>query len=257
MIEESRTNGIRNNSAQGIVVGTVGTGGAFPTNWENFSAANGIACSILGAGTELGIDYVDIRFQGTANVTSNQRLAFDTQIAAANGQTFAMSAFIRVAGGSLGNVGACFFAHQFRDAGGVSLTTSSGPPFTPTGMLARYGALGTATHVSTAFVEPELNFGVANGQAINVTLRIGWPQQELGLFVTSPIRTTGAAATRAGDVVHARRPVIRSGVLGLCEGDERDQSRRRGQLAETDQSQRRHHQQLRRVFAGKQQRSSG
>ncbi len=68
-------------------------------------------------------------------------------------------------------------------------------------MLARYGALGTATHVSTAFVEPELNFGVANGQAIDVTLRIGWPQQELGLFVTSPIRTTGAAATRAGDVV--------------------------------------------------------
>ncbi len=69
MIEEGRTNGIRNNSAQGIVVGTVGAGGAFPTNWENFSASNGIACSILGAGTELAVDYVDIRFQGTANVT--------------------------------------------------------------------------------------------------------------------------------------------------------------------------------------------
>ena len=201
MIEESRTNGIRNNSAQGIVVGAVGAGGALPTSWDNFSASNGITVAVMGAGSELGVDYVDIRFQGTPNVTGNQRLAFDTQIAAANGQTWAMSAFIKVAGGSLTNVGAWSFAHQFRDAGGASLTASAGPPFTPTAALARYAALGTATHVSTAFVEPELNVGVGNGQAIDVTLRIGWPQQELGLFVTSPIRTAGAAATRAGDVV--------------------------------------------------------
>ena len=201
LLEESRSNGIRNNAAQGIVVGTLGAGGALPTYWDNYSVSNGITVSILGGGSELGVNCVDIRLQGTPSLTTNQRLAFDTQIAAANGQTWAMSAFIKVAGGSLTNVGSCLFAHQFRDGAGVSLTVSTGPPFTPTGTLARYGALGTATHASTALVEPELNIGLVNGQAIDVTFRIGWPQQELGAFVTSPIRTTGAAATRAGDVV--------------------------------------------------------
>ena len=36
---------------------------------------------------------------------------------------------------------------------------------------------------------------------INFTLRIGWPQLELGGWASSPIRTAGATATRAADVV--------------------------------------------------------
>src|SRR5262249_37063800 len=38
------------------------------------------------------------------------------------------------------------------------------------------------------------------------TLRIGWPQLELGSSVTSPIRTTNAAVTRAADVLTVTNP---------------------------------------------------
>jgi hypothetical protein len=48
----------------------------------------------------------------------------------------------------------------------------------------------------------------ASGVAIDYTLRIGWPQIEQGAFATSPIRTTGAAVTRAQDGVVLTTPPI-------------------------------------------------
>ena len=38
------------------------------------------------------------------------------------------------------------------------------------------------------------------GVVVDFTIRIGWPQLELGAFATSPIRTTSAAVTRNTDV---------------------------------------------------------
>jgi len=42
---------------------------------------------------------------------------------------------------------------------------------------------------TTAFVQPLLGLAVTSGQAIDITLRIGWPQIEQGASVTSPIST--------------------------------------------------------------------
>src|ERR1044072_2556096 len=39
LIEEARTNSIRNNSAQGATIGVVGSGGALPTNWNTQNVA--------------------------------------------------------------------------------------------------------------------------------------------------------------------------------------------------------------------------
>ena len=39
------------------------------------------------------------------------------------------------------------------------------------------------------------------GQSVDLTLRIGMPQMELGTFGSSVIRTTSATATRSGDVL--------------------------------------------------------
>jgi hypothetical protein len=57
--------------------------------------------------------------------------------------------------------------------------------------------------------------GVTNGVPVDFTLRIGWPQLELNGptittaaqgFATSPIRTTGAAVTRAADYITMTQP---------------------------------------------------
>lgn len=48
---------------------------------------------------------------------------------------------------------------------------------------------------------PSILFTYSAGVVIDITLRIGWPQLELGAFATSPIRTTSAAVTRAADDV--------------------------------------------------------
>jgi len=198
LIEESRTNGIRNNSMQGAAAGTPGT---LPTNWS-YQSTNGLATQVVGIGTEFGVDYVDLRIFGTPSATGDVRLAFDsnTQIAASNGQTWAQSGFIKMAAGSLANVGQVHFSEQYRDNIGTSLTTAA-INFAPTSTFTRYAGTGLANNAAIAFVEPEFAFGVTTGQAIDVTFRIGWPQLELGNFATSPIRTANAAATRAGDVV--------------------------------------------------------
>jgi hypothetical protein len=211
LVEESRTNGIRNNSMQGAAAGTIGSGGAYPTNWGDQSSTPGLGTtvSIVGTGSELGVDYVDVRWNGTPSATGAVRLAFEalTQIAASNGQTWFQSAFVKIAGGSLANVGQVQFLQQYRNGTGTSLTTGS-VNLVPTSSLTRYSGASQASNPSTAFIEPEFAFAVTNGQAIDVTFRIGWPQAELGAFATSPIRTTNAAATRATDVVSLSNPPV-------------------------------------------------
>ncbi len=63
LIEEARTNSIRNSTMQGVVPGTPGT---LPTNWALNTGASGLSSQIVGSGTESGIPYFDFRFFGTA-----------------------------------------------------------------------------------------------------------------------------------------------------------------------------------------------
>src|SRR5262249_45496815 len=173
LIEEGRTNGIRNNAMQGAAVGRPGT---VPTNWI-YQATNGLSTQVVALGAELGVDYIDLRIFGTPSTTGDVRLAFDgnTQIAASVGQTWAQSEFIKIAAGSLANIGQAHFLEQYRDNVGTSLTTGT-INFTPSSTFTRFAGTGLALHAATAFVVPEFAFGVTNGQPVDVTFRIGWPQ---------------------------------------------------------------------------------
>ncbi len=196
LIEEARTNSIRNSACQGAVVGVVGSGGALPTHWSVF-AANGLATSVAGIGTEDGAPYVDLRLAGTATSTFYV-LSFDSGSAAASaGQAWTGSVYLRRVAGSTANI--TRISNRLGVGGSGAGTVDANPLTIGADRLARFADTATAGAGATS-----VNYGLvltfATGASIDITLRIGLPQLELGAFATSPIITTGAPVTRAADV---------------------------------------------------------
>jgi hypothetical protein len=199
LMEEARTNSIRNNSMTGAAAGTPGT---LPTNWAATTLA-GLSQEIVGTGTEFGLPYIDLRFSGTSSFTF-VRVPFEAAgIIAANNSTLATwtnSLYYRVMGTptNLAGIG----LRQFGlDAGLVITETLSQTNLvTFASSIARLTYTATFTNASTAWARPFIDFAVPNGAAVDFTVRIYAPQFELGTFATSPILTTSAAVARAADV---------------------------------------------------------
>lgn len=196
LIEEARTNSLRNNSMTNAAAGTPGT---FPTNWAAAATASGITRTVVGAGTVNGHPYIDVRYAGTA-VAGDTVVFFDstTAVAAVNATAWTSSAFLALQGGTLANV-TVKQGLRYRAAAGANIGTQIyETAIVPTATLTRYERTGTGSDATIAFVVSSLTLTMASG-AVDVTIRIAAPQLELGAFATSPILTTTATVTRAAD----------------------------------------------------------
>jgi hypothetical protein len=194
LVEPAATNGIRNNSMQGAVTGTPGT---LPTNYEAF--LRGLSQEIVATPIVNGVECLDIRLFGTANLTSAIRFLPElaTQIVASSGQLWTASCYYSlISSPSAPNTQ--IIRIDERTSAGAFLAASSSPL---SNLFNRYSHTRTLNQATTARVSMELQFEVTNGQSYDFTIRIGWPQMEQGSVATSPIRTTSAAVTRNADVI--------------------------------------------------------
>jgi len=123
LIEEARTNSIRNNTGAG------GSAGVLPTNWITSFSIDGLTLTIGAPSTESGISYVDLRLNGTTTTgrTNIALVSFEpsNSVAAASGQAWTNSCYTKLSAGSLTNVTSVGIQLSERDSSGNYLTDST------------------------------------------------------------------------------------------------------------------------------------
>jgi hypothetical protein len=199
---EARTNAIRNNAMTGAIAGTPGT---LPAYWTQ-SNNTGIVPAVVGVGTDKGMDYIDLRLVGTTATGTQNNIILDvaTVIAAATGQTWTASFYYKLAAGSLTNITGVRAVVTGNSSAGATLESNGTPGVSPTANWQRVAATLTMANALTVYADAWVQILCAAAPvAIDITLRVGWPQLEQASFASPPIRTSNTIRnnTATGAVV--------------------------------------------------------
>ncbi|CAH1656826.1 conserved hypothetical protein [Hyphomicrobiales bacterium] len=202
LLEGARTNAIRNSIFRGITPGVIGSGGAWPTNWQN-GGASGLTRTISAPYPYRGMTCIDVRYHGTTTDAGGYPLIFEptSVIAALSGQNWTMSSYLALVGGSMANVSSFRFYIPPQPSGVAAASASITPELTSE--LKRF-AFTFSLVTAITHIQPRFAMNHAVGAAIDFTLRIGLPQLELGAFPSSPIATETGAVERGTE--HLQRP---------------------------------------------------
>jgi len=193
LLEPQRTNSIRNSTMVGAVAGSPGTA---PTNWA--TATSGLTQTIVGIGVESGLQYIDLRFNGTSTGTTVTIQQEGVLTAAASvGQVWTSSIYSKVI--SAPTPPSSYQIRLREGTSGGSFVADGLQTFVPTSSLQRFVYTRTNTGATTAFLQPSIVININSGATYDFTIRIAAPQMELGAYPTTYIPTTTAAVTRIVD----------------------------------------------------------
>ena len=196
LIEEARTNYIRNSTMAGASAGAPGTS---PTYWSIPTASSGLTREITGVGTEDGLPYIDLRMHGTTNGSQTQ-WTLNSAINSVAGEVWTLGMYARLVSGSYGTMSAGFRAVINENGSSGYLAEGAGTAVTLDSQRRYLAVTRTVANASTIAVQPYLKFTPATGQTLDFTIRLYAPQIEKAAFATSFIPTSGTTVSRAADV---------------------------------------------------------
>ena len=186
-----RANMIRNSTFAGGTTGVIGSGGVF-SGLSISTPMTGITSTITGFGTEFSMPYVEIRFNGTPNISSYFNMSFETAVTeAANGQTWTVSYYDRLVAGTTNGVSQYTPQINENTSTNVYVTGGVGTSYVPTSALTRRWYTRTLSGGGTvSSVQPIFTWAGTAGQAIDFTMRFYAPQLEKARYPSTFIPTT-------------------------------------------------------------------
>jgi hypothetical protein len=178
------------------MVGAVaGTPGTLPTNY--LQLGGGGLTRTVSLGVENGLQYIDLRYQGTSTDGFIEwRLDTTTAIAALPSQVWSFTNYLKLVSGTMPNA---FTLNVYARNAAAGVLQTWNTPASITSSLNRFQNIITATPANTAFIQNAMFLTITNGAAYDFTIRIAAPQMELGSFATTFIPTSTAAVTRLAD----------------------------------------------------------
>lgn len=221
LVEEQKTNSVRNGTAYGSTNGTLGSGGVLPTNWS-FPTTGGLSLDVTTA-TENGISGIQLRFYGTTSGTQSlMRFETTSSVTETPGQLWTYSLYGRISAGTSTNVSSVeLVVEEYDSTPTLKNTSSSAKTFT--GTLTRSVKTTLTEFVvgtSSGRIVPCLRLNFSSGVAVDLTLFIAGVQLEKTREVIrastaqaggASTITLDAGSSSTDNIYSARKILIRSG----------------------------------------------